>query len=110
RPAGGAGGGGGRTPPRGRVSGARAGEPLLGWAVHFVLSRTVRDTAAFLDLLSPPAPGDPAVAPPPQRPFADEVGADPGRLRVGFAYEPWSGAPVVGEVRAACEEPATALA
>jgi len=100
----------GLKPSRGRVSWAPAGEPLLGWAVHFVLSRTVRDTAAFLDLLSPPAPGDPAVAPPPQRPFAHEVGADPGRLRIGFAYEPWSGAQVVDEVRAACEETATVLA
>ena len=31
-----------------------------------------------------PASGDPYTAPPPSRPFADEVGADPGRLRIGF--------------------------
>ena len=49
-----------------------------------VLTRSVRDTAAVLDATSGPAPGDPYFAPPPPRPFVDEVGADPGRLRIGF--------------------------
>lgn len=49
-----------------------------------VLTRSVRDTAAVLDATAGPAPGDPYVAPPPARPFAAEVGADPGRLRIGF--------------------------
>jgi amidase len=43
----------------------------------------VRDTAAVLDAIAGPAPGDPSPAPAPRRPFADEVGADPGRLRIG---------------------------
>ena len=38
----------------------------------------------MLDATHGPGPGDMAVAPPPARPFLDEVGADPGRLRVGF--------------------------
>jgi amidase len=49
-----------------------------------VLTRSVRDAAAVLDATAGPAPGDPYSAPPPARPFLDEVGADPGRLRIGF--------------------------
>ena len=57
------------------------------WALtthEHVLSRSVRDTAAVLDATAGPAPGDPYSAPPPGRPFAAEVGADPGRLRIGI--------------------------
>jgi len=49
-----------------------------------VLCRSVRDTAAILDATAGPGPGDPYTAPPPARPWAQEVGADPGRLRVGL--------------------------
>jgi amidase len=49
-----------------------------------VLTRSVRDTASVLDATAGPAPGDPYSAPPPARPFLDEVGTDPGRLRIGF--------------------------
>ena len=49
-----------------------------------VLTRTVRDTAGVLDAASGMAPGDPYTAPPPSRPWRDEVGADPGRLRIGW--------------------------
>jgi amidase len=51
--------------------------------VEGVVTRSVRDTAALLDLLSGRMPGDPYAAPPPARPFAAEVAADPGRLRIG---------------------------
>jgi amidase len=44
----------------------------------------VRDTARVLDAIAGPGIGDPYVAPRPERPFAQEVGADPGRLRIGF--------------------------
>jgi amidase len=49
-----------------------------------VLTRSVRDTAAVLDAIAGPAPGDPYSAPPPVRPFREEVGAPPGRLRIGL--------------------------
>lgn len=49
-----------------------------------VLCRSVRDTAAILDATAGPGPGDPYTAPPPRRPWAEEVGAHPGRLRVGL--------------------------
>ncbi len=47
------------------------------------LTRTVRDSAALLDAVSGPAPGDAVAVAPPARRFLDEVGADPGRLRIG---------------------------
>jgi amidase len=49
-----------------------------------VLTRSVRDTAAVLDAIAGGAPGDPYTAPPPARPFREEVGAPPGRLRIGM--------------------------
>ena len=57
------------------------------WAMtthEHVLTRSVRDTAGVLDAIAGPGVGDPYTAPPPARPFVAEVGADPGRLRVGF--------------------------
>ncbi|MFN2376463.1 MAG: amidase [Candidatus Binatia bacterium] len=55
------------------------------WATthEHVLTRTVRDSAGILDVIRGAAPGDPYTAPPPSRPYRDEVGADPGRLRIG---------------------------
>ncbi len=49
-----------------------------------VLTRSVRDSAALLDATAGPDLGAPYWAPPPFRPFAQEVGADPGRLRIAF--------------------------
>jgi len=51
---------------------------------EFVLTRSVRDTAAVLDAVAGMAPGDPYTAPPQVRPYIDEIGAAPGRLRIGF--------------------------
>jgi amidase len=100
----------GLKPSRGRVSwGPGGGAPLLGWAVKFVCTRSVRDTAAALDVLAGPLAGDPSIAPPPLRPFAAEVGADPGRLRVAVTRRGWSGRPVDPEVAAACDATAGML-
>lgn len=57
------------------------------WAMtthEHVLTRSVRDSAGVLDAIAGPGVGDPYTAPPPARPYIDEVGADPGRLRIGF--------------------------
>ena len=83
---------------RGRISGAPYGEALAGLATNGALTVSVRDTAALLDVLSGYEPGDPNWAPPPERPFLDEVGADPGRLRIAFTLE----APVPFPVEPAC--------
>ncbi len=79
----------GLKPTRARVSmGPDAGEGWMGLSTHGVVSRTVRDTAAALDCMAGPEPGDPYAAPPLPRPLAQEVGADPGRLRIGFVDHP----------------------
>jgi amidase len=66
-----------------------------------VLTRTVRDSAAVLDATAGPVPGDLHQAPPPSRPWAEEVGADPGRLRIGLVTDPPRGGPVDPECRKA---------
>lgn len=74
----------GLKPTRGRVSlGPDLGEAWAGLVARHVVTRSVRDSAAVLDVIAGPMPGDPYSAPPPSRPFAGEVGADPGRLRIG---------------------------
>jgi amidase len=74
----------GLKPSRGRASlGPDASFPALVVCEH-VVCRTVRDSAALLDVIAGPMPGDPYVAPPPARPYREEVGADPGRLRIGL--------------------------
>jgi amidase len=73
---------------RGRVTLAPAfGEALGGFAIDGVLTRSVRDSAALLDAIDGPAPGDPYAAPPKERPFLAEVGAPPGRLRIAFTRD-----------------------
>jgi amidase len=79
----------GLKPTRGRVSqGPLVGEAWAGGVIDGALTRTVRDAAGVLDAISAPMPGDPYYAPPLSRPLVREVGADPGRLRVGVLDRP----------------------
>ncbi|MCZ6592818.1 MAG: amidase [Alphaproteobacteria bacterium] len=83
----------GMKPTRGRNSFAPTlGERIGGTVAEHTVSRTVRDHAALLDAIGGPAEGDPYSAPPPARPFLEEVGADPGRLRIAFTYGGATGA------------------
>ncbi len=78
----------GLKPSTGRVSlGPYAGEAWEGAVANGVLSWSVRDTARMLDVLAGPEPGDPFVPAPPERSYAEEVGAPPGRLRIGFSTD-----------------------
>jgi amidase len=73
----------GLKPSQGRVTvGPVRAEAGLG--VEHCVSRTVRDSAVLLDAVRGPGIGDTVIAPPPTRPYADEVGADPGCLRIGL--------------------------
>ncbi len=100
----------GLKPTRGRVpSGPARGEGWAGLSAHHVVTRTVRDSAAALDVLAGPEPGQPYAAPPVSRPFADEVGRPPGQLRIGLCLDAPNGAPVDPEVRAAVERSAKRL-
>src|SRR5499433_3252184 len=75
----------GLKPTRARnPMGPDAGEGWGGASVGHAVTQSVRDSAALLDATSGPDLGDPYWAPPPDRPFLSEVGADPGRLRIGF--------------------------
>jgi amidase len=77
----------GLKPQRGRISFApEIGQSFL--ATDGVLSRTVADTAAALDLLAGAEVGDAAWAPPPAEPFAATAGREPGRLRVALTVAP----------------------
>lgn len=76
----------GLKPSRGRISNGPH-ESESGLTVLHVLSRTVRDTAALLDVQAVPFPGDTAIAPRPERPFAELMFRKPGRLRIGLRVD-----------------------
>ena len=73
----------GLKPSQGRITvGPVRAEVGLG--VELCVSRTVRDTAGLLDAVHGPGIGDSVIAPAPRRPYVEELGADPGRLRIGL--------------------------
>jgi amidase len=75
----------GLKPSRGRVSQApEFGDVMTGLVAEHAVARSVRDSAAILDLIQGVVAGDPYAAPTPERPYMEEVGADPGALRVGL--------------------------
>jgi len=79
----------GLKPTRGRVSqGPLVGEGWAGGTIDGSVARSVRDAAAVLDAISAPMPGEPYYAPPLPRPLREEVGREPGRLRIGFVDRP----------------------
>jgi amidase len=96
---------------RGRVSMAPLGDFASGLGIELVLSRTVRDTAAVLDWICAEAPpGEPYCAPACECPYIKEVGADPGRLRVGLMTSaPGGQAETHPDCVAAAEEAGRAL-
>lgn len=82
----------GLKPSRGRHTNAPENEAWAGLVARNVVSRSVRDNAGALDVIAGPEPGDRDVAPPPARPYTEEVGADPGPLRVGWVIDDPAGA------------------
>jgi len=90
----------GLKPSRGRVTlGPDIGEMWPGMLQEFVLSRTVRDTALMLDIVSTPSPGDPFIIIQPSRPYSEEVNAPTGHLRIAWTTDSWQpGASVSSEV------------
>ncbi|MFZ5790180.1 MAG: amidase [Pseudomonadota bacterium] len=95
----------GLKPSRGRVSGApESNAPLLGLATAFMLTRSVRDCAALLDLASGAVPGDSYEIPPPSGPYLAAIETPPPPLRAALCTTSWSGHPLEPEVRAAALE------
>ena len=64
------------------------GEGWGGLVAEHAVTRSVRDSAALLDATAGPDIGDPYWAPPIARPFASEVGVDPGSLRIAYVASP----------------------
>jgi amidase len=79
----------GLKPTRGRTpTGPDRGQLWRGATVEHVLTRSVRDSAIRLDATHGPDIGAPFEIPPPPRPFIEELGRDPGRLRIAWTVEP----------------------
>lgn len=95
----------GLKPGRGLVpSGPVYAEMLHGAAGHGVLSRSVRDTAAMLDVIAGPDPSGPYLPALPDAPFAELARRDPGRLRIGYATASPIGTDVSPDAIAAVED------
>ncbi|MGF6706550.1 amidase [Pseudomonas frederiksbergensis] len=89
----------GLKPTRGRASnGPALDEVFAGFGVQLGLSRTVRDSAALMDIVQGYAPGDPYYTAAPAEGFLAQVGRDPGRLRIGLLDTPWNGAALDPEI------------
>ncbi len=96
----------GLKPSRGRISNAPGLVSGLGGVTHsFMLTRTVRDCAALLDVLSGPCGGDFIELPAPNQRFTDAIAAPGHRpLRIGVARKSWSETPMIPEVLAALDK------
>jgi amidase len=82
----------GIKPTRGRVSnGPYMDEVFNGFGVQLGISRSVRDSAALLDAILQPDPGEPYYTAPPASAYLLEVARDPGKLRIGVMTQAWSG-------------------
>jgi amidase len=98
----------GLKPTRGRNPlGPHYGDIFSGFAVEHAVTRSVRDSAALLDATAGPDLGDPYAAPPPARPYAEEVSRPPGFLRVAFTTSTATGVPVHADCVRAVQEAAT---
>lgn len=92
----------GLKPSRGRNSaGPVLGEQWVGMSAEHAVTRTVRDSAAILDITAGPAIGDPYACPAPERPYLEEVGRDPGRLRIAASTQRPDGIELDSEARRA---------
>lgn len=99
----------GLKPSRGRVTLAPFADYWAGGAYFLCNSRSVRDTAAYLDAVAGALPGDAYYLPLPGRPFAELAREAPRGLRVGFTVTDPAGNPVDPGVRASVEAVARML-
>ncbi len=82
------------------------GDFMSGLHVDHGLTRSVRDSAALLDATCGPDLGDPYFAPPQERAYLEEVGADPGKLRIAFTKQAGEGVAIHPDCVAAVEDAA----
>lgn len=97
----------GMKPTRGRTPfGPQSGEGWSGMSVMHAVSRSVRDSAALLDVCAGPDPGAPYAAQAPVRPFFEEVGAEVGTLRIALQTTGWNNQPTEPGCEAAARDAA----
>ncbi|WP_428929600.1 amidase [Marinibacterium sp. SX1] len=95
----------GLKPTRGRVSnGPALDEVWSGLVSQLGLSRTVRDSAALLDAVGKPAPGEPYYTLPPEDSFLSAAGKDPKALKIGLMVDPLNGTKTAATVAATLEQ------
>ena len=100
----------GLKPSRGRVpQWPEAAEGWAGLTIDLAVTRSVRDTAGVLDALEGYHPGDIHTPPAPARPYVEEVGRDPGTLRVGILTTAPDGQTPTDPMCAAAAERAASL-
>lgn len=101
----------GLKPSRGMVSaGPAIDEAGFGMAMNFVQTKTMRDTAALLDCLSVPQPGDPFVVRRPDRPYREFLEPPEKSLRIAWCNAPLiADTPVDPEIAATTEATARRL-
>lgn len=96
---------------RGRISlGPQAAQGWSGAVVQGAISYSVRDSAAFLDATNRHYFSDPYQQQIPARPFLEEVGKEPGSLRIGFSTQHTLGHQIHPECKKAVEKAAARLA
>lgn len=94
----------GLKPSRGRVPiDGKSDGGLFPFIHYHVTTRSVRDSAAFLDVLEGPTPGSRYPRARPARPFIQEVGADPGKLRIAILRSSPLLTPLHADCRAAVD-------
>jgi amidase len=98
----------GLNPSRGRISGGPdRQDAMFGLAREFIVSRSVRDTAAMLDAVRGHGVGDPFIIVKPQRPFMAELKAPGSKMRIAYTAKPWAPYPVDPEIVKAVEKVAS---
>ncbi|MFO1169608.1 MAG: amidase [Hyphomicrobiaceae bacterium] len=104
-------GGVGLKPSRGRISsGPLYDEWGYGLAMNFVQTRTMRDTAAMLDCLAIPQPGDPYVLAKPAESYVSLMRKPAKALRIAWTAKPLLASGIDPEIKAAVEATAKSLA
>ncbi|GAA4389981.1 amidase [Tsukamurella soli] len=97
----------GLKPSRGRITfGPMLTDFWCGGAVFLCVSRSVRDTAAYLDIVAGAEPGEPYALDLPGEPYAAARTRAPGPLRIGVVTQGPDGGAVSDDVAAAVAQAA----
>ncbi len=100
----------GLKPSRGRITyGPADADFWFGSVYTFACTRTVRDTAAYLDATAGWGAGDPYTPPVPEKSWLELAQAAPRPLKIGFTLDAPFGEPLAPEVAQAVRETASLL-